>query len=112
MDLEQMKAMAVPLSADMVTEEVEKAADPALTDRMKTRAGRVGTRKQAVAILQMVHGLSRREARDIVYGQGRREVHETRRGALARKVGVNAAARRWRRRQAVASSVAVSEAAF
>ena len=68
-----------------------------------------GTRKRAVRVLQL-YGHSRKEARGIVYGQGRNTVHETRGQALTRAVGENAARRRWKRRQQVASSIAVAEA--
>ena len=77
------------------------------------REDRIKTRKNAVRVLQKL-GTSRREARGIVYGEGRATRHPTRRATLAARVGENAAAKRARRFRiaSVAASVAVAEASF
>lgn len=78
------------------------------------REERIKTRRNAARVLQRLGGVSRREARAVVYGEGRATRHPTRRAALAARVGENAAAKRARRFRiaSVAASVAVAEASF
>jgi hypothetical protein len=94
--------------------EKQEAQPEASTSKQRiTRAERVRTRKVAARILQRT-GMSRVEARAVVFGEGRRTRHETRRGALAQRVGVVAAAKRARKRRAAvhAAGAAAIEAAI